>query len=103
MEIAVRRDRNPLTLSTKMLTGGNLLQILSGYNGIWVPTERDNIPAEAVVGGCTEYLETMFVGSAIHEKYIIPGKVVPSHKVCYVPYDGREIAKPKYVTLVTAS
>lgn len=104
MLIAVRHDRNPSTHEhKKMLIGGNLLQILCGYDGIWFPTERDSIPAEAVVGGCTEYFETMFVGRALHEDYYIPGKVVPSHRVCYVPYKGNEIAKPKYVTLVKAN
>ncbi|XP_032529132.2 uncharacterized protein LOC116779079 isoform X2 [Danaus plexippus] len=79
------------------------IEILCGYDGIWFPTERDSIPAEAMVGGCTEYFETMFVGRAVHEDYYIPGKVVPSHRVCYVPYKGNEIAKPKYVTLVKAN
>lgn len=68
----------------------------SATTGVWVPTEGDNIPEGALKGGFSETGEILYVGRAEHEGRMIPGKVAPSHQVCYVPYDGNEIAYSKY-------
>ena len=40
--------------------------------------------------------EQVYVGRASHEGALIPGKVVPSHGVCYVPWGGQEHGKTEY-------
>lgn len=78
-------------------------QVLCGYNCTWVPCRDDKIPSNAVVGGYSEgdSCEKLFVGRAVHEGHVIPGKVQPSHKVCYIPYNTREVPKTFYEILVT--
>ena len=43
------------------------------------------IPDDAVRGG-DDGGEPIFVGRARHESDLLPGKLVPSHRVVYVPY-----------------
>lgn len=57
----------------------------------WIDAEGGFVPyGEAVVGGMDINGETLYVGRALQEGECIPGKVVPSHGVCYIPYAGRE-------------
>ncbi|KAI5639725.1 farnesoic acid 0-methyl transferase domain-containing protein [Phthorimaea operculella] len=75
--------------------------VLCGFDCTWMPTHGDRIPIGAVEGGYSENVhETLYVGRASHEGHLIPGKAQPSHKVCYIPYDGKEIAKKNYEILV---
>lgn len=77
------------------------MQVLCGYDCIWVPTYENKIPVDAVPGGYSEdNFERLFIGRAEHEGHWIPGKVQPTHKVCYIPYKGKEVAKKKYEILV---
>ncbi|CAH2050115.1 unnamed protein product, partial [Iphiclides podalirius] len=78
-------------------------EVLCGYNCTWVPCHDDKIPSNAVVGGYAEGegREKLFVGRVAHEGHLIPGKVQSSHKVCYVPYNGRELPKTHYEVLVS--
>ncbi|CAK1601752.1 unnamed protein product [Parnassius mnemosyne] len=77
-------------------------EVLCGYNCIWVPSRVDKIPVGAVVGGFSEDdgREKLYVGRAAHEGHLIPGKVQPSHRVCYIPYNNKEIAKSSYEILI---
>lgn len=77
-----------------------LLQILCGYDGIWVPTEKDIIPFGAPICGLTEYGEDMFVGRALYDDILMPGKIAPSHKVCYLAYEDRTVSNQSYEILV---
>ncbi|XP_064473156.1 natterin-3-like isoform X2 [Ornithodoros turicata] len=65
----------------------------------WVDCSDGKVPEDAVAGG-KDSGETLFVGRAEHEGDALPGKVVPSHKVCYVAYGGSEHAKSSYQVLV---
>ncbi|XP_064466160.1 natterin-3-like [Ornithodoros turicata] len=65
----------------------------------WVSMSDGRVPAHAVVGGIDSGSD-IYIGRAEHDGDIIPGKVVPSHNVCYVPHGGREHAKPSYQVLV---
>lgn len=69
---------------------------------MWVPSKLDNIPAGAVVAGYSEDIghEKLYIGRAKYLNHIIPGKVQPTHKVCYVPYDGKEVGMDNYEILV---
>ncbi|GLG97807.1 uncharacterized protein GBIM_04492 [Gryllus bimaculatus] len=64
------------------------------------PEEADpmyEVPPEAVPGGFDG--EQLYVGRAQHEGALIPGKVVPSHGVCYVAWGGAEHGKEEYQVL----
>lgn len=55
----------------------------------------------AVEGGYSEDShETLYIGRALEEGNLIPGKVQPSHSVCYIPYGYSEVAKKEYEILV---
>ncbi|XP_023949043.1 uncharacterized protein LOC112053739 [Bicyclus anynana] len=76
-------------------------EVLCGYNCVWVPTSGKSIPQGAVLAGHAENThEPLYVGRAIEHGHLIPGKVQPSHEVCYIPYKEREIAKKVYEILV---
>ncbi|RVE54470.1 hypothetical protein evm_000955 [Chilo suppressalis] len=90
--------------------GGNshekmTFEVLCGYDCTWVPTYEDRIPVGAVEGGYSEdrNREKLYVGRAVYDGHVIPGKVQPSHKVCYIPYENREVAIKKYEILVSPS
>lgn len=60
----------------------------------WVATKGGEIPPNAIPAGFDN--EQLYVGRANHEGAILPGKVVPSHGVCYVPWGGAEHGIPEY-------
>ncbi|XP_063394952.1 uncharacterized protein LOC134679932 [Cydia fagiglandana] len=77
-------------------------ELLCGFDGFWVPTCDDKIPVGAFIAGYSEdNLERLYIGRALYEGHLIPGKVAPSHKVCYIPYEGREISVKKFEILVS--
>jgi len=55
---------------------------------------------EAVIGGYDINGESIYVGRAFQCNDLIVGKIVPSHKCCYVSYDGREIAHQHFEVLL---
>lgn len=56
---------------------------------------------EAFPSGFSEVRhETLYIGRSEHNGHLIPGKVAPSHKVCYISFDGKEIAKSSYEILI---
>ncbi|KAL4716567.1 hypothetical protein ACJJTC_010231 [Scirpophaga incertulas] len=77
-------------------------EVLCGFDCIWVKSTDDIIPVGAVEAGYSEdhIREKLYVGRAFHEGHLIPGKVQPSHKVCYIAYDEREVAAKSYEILV---
>lgn len=68
-------------------------------SAVWVGANGSDIPAGAFVGG-QDNGEGLIVGRAHHEGALIPGKVVPSHGVCYVAWGGGEHGKGDYEVLV---
>lgn len=67
---------------------------------LWQPSGHGQVPAAAVLGGNDQNHEPLYVGRAIQESDCIPGKVVPSHGVCYVAHGGREHGHRQYQVLV---
>ncbi|CAG0901450.1 unnamed protein product [Darwinula stevensoni] len=66
----------------------------------WVEASGGEVPGGAVVGG--EYDgETVYVARAEHAGDMLPGKLVPSHRVCYVPWGCEEHSKSNYEVLVS--
>lgn len=77
------------------------VEILCGYDCVWTPSWADNIPVGAVEAGYSEVdREPLYVGRVKHNGFIIPGKVQPSHKVCYIPYKNEEKAFKYYEILI---
>ncbi|XP_038207781.1 uncharacterized protein LOC119829382 [Zerene cesonia] len=76
--------------------------VLCGYNLTWVKSKYNRIPVEAVEAGYSEGYnsEVLYVGRASHQGVIIPGKVQASHKVCYIPYQGDEVAISEFEILI---
>ncbi|GLG97810.1 uncharacterized protein GBIM_04492 [Gryllus bimaculatus] len=69
----------------------------AGSTPTWVDARAGEVPPEAVPGGFDG--EQLYVGRAQHEGALIPGKVVPSHGVCYVAWGGAEHGKEEYQVL----
>lgn len=69
--------------------------------GQWKTSYEADIPPNAVPGGTDKGGETIFVGRAIVSGDVVPGKVVPSHATCYVPYGDVEHRHAKYQVLVS--
>lgn len=67
---------------------------LSDDNNCWCDASSGIIPPGAIEGGNDD--GPLFVGRAKHEGALIPGKVKPSHSVCYIPWGGAEHAKNDY-------
>ncbi|CAG7719322.1 unnamed protein product [Allacma fusca] len=66
----------------------------------WVPSTGGYLLANAVLGGHSENGEQLLVGRAYHAGTTVPGKVHPSHRVCYIPYGGQEIPVSHYDVLM---
>lgn len=69
-----------------------IVQWEAAHHG-WVPHSK------AVVGGYDVNGETLYVGRALLSGDILPGKIVPSHHTCYVPWGGKEHAVRDYQVL----
>jgi len=69
--------------------------------GVWVPARGGQVPPEAVEGGFDG--EQLYIARAHHEGALIPGKLLPSHNVVYIPWGGAEHAKDEYEVLCSAS
>ncbi|XP_058979645.1 C3 and PZP-like alpha-2-macroglobulin domain-containing protein 8 [Musca domestica] len=67
-------------------------------SGNWVPAANGEIPPEALQGGF-DGSEQLYIARAQHEGDMIPGKLHPSHGVCYVAYGGGEHGHSEYEVL----
>jgi len=55
----------------------------------WV-RHTGKMPSSSVYAGIDPGKESIYVCAANHRGNWIPGKFVPSHNTCYIPYDGEE-------------
>lgn len=62
----------------------------------WIPSSNGSVPPNAVTAGTDVSGELIYVARAAHEGALIPGKLVPSHRVAYVAWGGRENPKDGY-------
>lgn len=68
----------------------------------WVPTFSENyIPQHVFVGGhdSTSH-EQLFIGRAMHNKWLIPGKIPRGSTTLLIPYFGEEIPVDEFEILV---
>ncbi|XP_066900742.1 uncharacterized protein [Halyomorpha halys] len=75
-------------------------QVLCSSHIAWKPTENDNIPEQAIQVGKTSTDEPLYVGRTIVNGFMTPGKVHPSHRCLYVPFDGEERSFTEYEVLI---
>ncbi|KAJ6225050.1 hypothetical protein RDWZM_003595 [Blomia tropicalis] len=66
----------------------------------WQRGSNGFVSDDAVIGGNDVNGERIFVGRVHHGGDLIPGKIVPSHGVLYVPYAGDEHSHREYEFLV---
>ncbi|KAL0279188.1 UNVERIFIED_CONTAM: hypothetical protein PYX00_000797 [Menopon gallinae] len=75
-------------------------EILCGCQGEWVAASEGHIPEGALEAGKTEDGEVLYIGRVNDGERFGLGKVQASHKVCYIPYGGQELAYPDYEVYV---
>lgn len=63
-------------------------------------TASSPVPHNAVLGGRDTNGSQIYIGRASHDGDLIPCKIIPSHKVAYVAYNGDEISKQSFEILV---
>ncbi|XP_012258706.2 uncharacterized protein LOC105687542 isoform X2 [Athalia rosae] len=68
----------------------------------WVDAAGGQVPPGALAGG-QDGGEPLFVARAQHQGALIPGKLKPSHNVCYIAWGGQEHGKPEYQVLCGSS
>uniref|UniRef100_A0A1L8DYN2 Putative farnesoic acid 0-methyl transferase n=2 Tax=Nyssomyia neivai TaxID=330878 RepID=A0A1L8DYN2_9DIPT len=71
--------------------------VSSGGSACWVPASGGSVPDGAVLGGHDG--EQLYVARARYGGGLIPGKLVPSHGVCYVAWGGGENSVSDYEVL----
>ena len=67
----------------------------------WVQASYAHIPVRAVEGGQTRTGEVLYIGRAVEQGSLVPGKVQPSLKAMYISYGGEEIMFRHYEILIT--
>ncbi|XP_023311630.1 natterin-4-like [Anoplophora glabripennis] len=75
-------------------------QVLCEQRFDWIPNHGGYIPPGAIEGGRTSDGEILYIGRVQHEGTQTVGKVHPSHGVCYIPFDGKELSFEDYEILI---
>ncbi|XP_052895734.1 natterin-4-like [Anopheles moucheti] len=68
---------------------------------VWEYASNGSVPDKAMQIGQTRDGERLYMGRAIYRGAQTPGKVHPSHRCCYLPYDGAEVTVAAYEVLCT--
>lgn len=68
----------------------------------WVECRNGKVPSNAIIAGNTDCGEKLYIGRANYRDSLTVGKIHPSHRCLYIPFDGREIAEHTYEVLVQA-
>jgi len=66
----------------------------------WVAQTGGAVPEGGLIGG-SDAGNDVYVVRSEHNGATIPGKLLPSHSVAYVPWGGEEHSKADYEVLVT--
>lgn len=97
---------SPATNRCHIAWGGNehrkpKFEFLCNCPGHFIPSQDGQVPVGAVLGGWSEYEgEPLFIGRVLVKGHWLVGKVQPSHKVCYIPITGKEVAHKHYEIFV---
>ncbi|ETN68031.1 hypothetical protein AND_000137 [Anopheles darlingi] len=67
----------------------------------WIPwTSHQGVPPRAVHAGNDPDGSLIYVGRAHHEGDLLPAKVIPSKKICYVSHNGADVSKSTFEVLI---
>lgn len=69
----------------------------------WILSSKGSVPSGAIQGGRTQTGERLYIGRILHNGTVIIGKVHPSLKCLYIPYEGKELKYTEYEVLVSKS
>ncbi|CAH1173738.1 unnamed protein product [Phaedon cochleariae] len=75
-------------------------QVLCEQHFHWLPDYGGRVPYGAVEGGRTSSGEPLYIGRVHHQGSHTVGKIHPSHGVCYIPFDGKEVSYRNYEVLL---
>ncbi|KAJ8917486.1 hypothetical protein NQ315_005535 [Exocentrus adspersus] len=78
-------------------------QVLCQQKFDWIQSNKGVVPLGAVEGGRTVSGETLYIGRVYHKGMPTIGKIHPTHRTCYIPFDGKEILYEQYEILVLRS
>lgn len=76
------------------------LVIEPGYKYDWIPASHGETPINSAVVGVANGQEPFYIGRVPIDSEKCVGKILKSHKVCYVPKCGREYPFIDYDVLV---
>ncbi|CAH1109341.1 unnamed protein product [Psylliodes chrysocephalus] len=76
-------------------------QVLCDARAEWVPDQGGRVHPDAIEGGRTDNGETLYIGRVIHKNSMTIGKIHPSHRTCYIPFDGAEVGYQNYEVLIS--
>lgn len=66
----------------------------------WVPAEHGQVPENALKAGYSETGEGLYTGRAVYQGHTLLGKVHPSHRLLYMPFQREEVSSQRYEVLV---
>ncbi|XP_018321824.1 uncharacterized protein LOC108734675 [Agrilus planipennis] len=75
-------------------------QVLCEQRFDWVPSGGGNIPFGAVEGGRTSDGELLYIGRVWHDGAHTVGKIHPTHRCLYIPFNCTEMSFSEYEVLV---
>ncbi|KAH8407584.1 hypothetical protein KR222_007475, partial [Zaprionus bogoriensis] len=76
------------------------LLVLTDCDIKWVAAENGFVPDNALKAGFSSSDEGLYTGRAVHQGLTLLGKVHPSHRVLYMPYQNQEVSSSNYEVLV---
>ncbi|KAK7871550.1 hypothetical protein R5R35_010350 [Gryllus longicercus] len=77
-------------------------EVLCNWHAVaWQQSSGGHVPPRAIVGGHTANGERLYIGRVLHNGALTPGKVHGSHRKCYIPFGGRELAFDRYEVLIS--
>ncbi|VVC43436.1 Hypothetical protein CINCED_3A008072 [Cinara cedri] len=75
-------------------------EVLCHTSVAWQSSYENRIPSNAIVIGSTVSGEKLYMGRALHDGTLTPGKIQPSHRSLYIPYNGEEVAVDEYEIMI---
>ncbi|CAD7014787.1 uncharacterized protein LOC101463483 [Ceratitis capitata] len=76
------------------------VELLNNFKHKWLADSNGHVPEGAIVGGYSELRENLYVARGHYNDKTLLGKVHPSHRVMYMPYNGIEVNTNEYEVLV---
>jgi len=68
--------------------------------GVWKNAKLDKMPMRAVLAGMDSDGGNVYVGRAKHDGLLLPGKVVSTHRLCYVACGDQEHGEENFQVLI---